>query len=67
MKSMPTASAPVYRGEKRDPFRRKFLASFDKDIYVGDMRHYYSNLLQVAALSNRGASRISFRCVVYAR
>lgn len=28
-----------------------------KDIYVGDTRHYYSNLLQVAALTNGGASQ----------
>lgn len=28
-----------------------------KDIYIGDIRHYYSNLLQVAALTNGGATQ----------
>lgn len=56
MRSIPAASVPIYR-EKHNPFRRKFLASFVKDIYVGDMRSYYSNLLQAAALTNRGANQ----------
>lgn len=39
---------------ERGSFRRKFLASFVKDIYVEDVRHCYSNLLQVAALTDTG-------------
>lgn len=34
-----------------------FFLPHAKDIYIGDTRHYYSNLLQVAALTNGGATQ----------
>lgn len=34
-----------------------FFLPHAKDIYIGDTRHYYSHLLQVAALTNGGATQ----------
>lgn len=53
---MPAASLPVYLGETESVEVEVFLLGV-KDIYVGDTRRYYSNLLQVAALTNGGASQ----------